>query len=122
MRPLQYWIGWAALVILIIAMGAPMNLGRAAAREQHAAGLEAALAPRGNAAELAVLVDQLLTRQLAEAHIPGASVAVVKGGRLLMTQGCGREGSRPPGGSAAPPGRGGRPAPECCPAAARSGR
>jgi CubicO group peptidase (beta-lactamase class C family) len=40
-------------------------------------------------AELEVFLDQLLSRQLAENHIPGASVAVVKDGRLFFAKGYG---------------------------------
>jgi CubicO group peptidase (beta-lactamase class C family) len=40
-------------------------------------------------AELEVFLDDLLTRQLAESHIPGASVAVVKDGHLFFAKGYG---------------------------------
>jgi CubicO group peptidase (beta-lactamase class C family) len=40
-------------------------------------------------AELEVFLDELLSRQLAENHIPGASVAVVKDGHLFFAKGYG---------------------------------
>jgi CubicO group peptidase (beta-lactamase class C family) len=40
-------------------------------------------------AELEAFLDDLLARQLAERHIPGASVAVVKDGRLFFAKGYG---------------------------------
>jgi CubicO group peptidase (beta-lactamase class C family) len=50
------------------------------------------VAPAGgltDPAELEAFLDDLLTRQLAERHIPGASLAVVKDGRLFFAKGYG---------------------------------
>jgi len=42
-----------------------------------------------DSAELEAFLDELLARQLAERHIPGASLAVVKDGRLFFAKGYG---------------------------------
>lgn len=89
MRPLRYWVGWAVLGLLIVTLGAPAMAAVTAAPAQPAVERAVTTASYANSDQLAALVDQLLPRQLAEAHIPGASVALVQGGRLLLAQGYG---------------------------------
>jgi CubicO group peptidase (beta-lactamase class C family) len=97
-RLINRWLGRAiAGAILVVAMGLPIVTASAA----PAAALPALAAdhistnqaiPAGalaDPAELEVFLDQLLSRQLAENHIPGATVAVVKDGRLFFAKGYG---------------------------------
>jgi CubicO group peptidase (beta-lactamase class C family) len=92
------WLARAiALALLVVAMG----LAAVTASAAPAAALPAVSAahsstnqavPAGalsDPAELAVFLDDLLSRQLADNHIPGASVAVVTGDQLLFAQGYG---------------------------------
>src|SRR5829696_1631297 len=86
-----------ALALLVVAMG----LAAVTASAAPAAALPAVSADHSSfnqaipsaglddPAELAVFLDELLSRQLADKHIPGASVAVVTGDDLLFAQGYG---------------------------------
>lgn len=78
---------WIALLLLAVAP--------AAARNDDAAGhggLSAATSPEGGPAdpnELEAFLDDLFARQMAEHHIAGAAVSVVKNGRPIFTKGYG---------------------------------
>jgi CubicO group peptidase (beta-lactamase class C family) len=85
----RIFISLACLMTLLLPAVAP-----AVAQENRVTPEEvvAAAAPEqgpADPAELEAFLDDLLTRQLAEHHIAGAVVAVVKNGRLLLAKGYG---------------------------------
>jgi CubicO group peptidase (beta-lactamase class C family) len=85
----RFFISLAFLMTLLLPVIAP-----AMAQENRVAPEEvaAAVAPEQGPAdpvELEAFLDDLLTRQLAEHHIAGAAVSVVKDGRLLLARGYG---------------------------------
>jgi CubicO group peptidase (beta-lactamase class C family) len=77
-----------ALAICLLAVCLMATTAVAAAPIQQATP-HAPSAGIADAKELEAFLDELLTRQLTENHIPGASVAVVKDGRLIFTKGYG---------------------------------
>jgi CubicO group peptidase (beta-lactamase class C family) len=89
------------LALLVVAICLTVVTASAAPAAAPAAALPAVSADHNSAthaipadtlsdpAELAVFLDELLSRQLADNHIPGASVAVVTGDQLLFAQGYG---------------------------------
>ena len=84
------------LIVLILAatvVGSLVWQASVMAQEDQVAAAEQPAAPaqRGpaDAAELPAFLDSLLAQQLAENHIAGAAVAVVKDGQVLVTKGYG---------------------------------
>lgn len=84
------------LMVLILAatvVGSLVWQASVMAQEDQVAAAEQPAAPaqRGpaDAAELTAFLDNLLAQQLAENHIAGAAVAVVKDGQVLVTKGYG---------------------------------
>ena len=78
-----------ALILLTLAIcltSSPVAASAPAMRATHQAATPRAI---DDPQELAPFLDHLLARQLAESHIPGASVAVVKDDRLIYANGYG---------------------------------
>src|SRR5215217_8236113 len=91
-NPLVRWSKRAFILLLVLLVG--LSVASASVRPAHAGHITS---PKevtkvhkiNDLAELEGFLDDLLGRQLAENHIPGASVAVVKDGRLLFAKGYG---------------------------------
>jgi len=78
-------IGRIAIFLVLAMAMLPVNLYAQSSK----AAPEAASFPAGDADQISIFFDDLIPRQLAERHIPGAAVVVVRDGEILFEQGYG---------------------------------
>lgn len=89
MRPVHRHIYSTALAIIALVTSLVATIGASAAPTQPIAPLPASYSGPAGPENLETLFDDLLARQLKEYAIPGATVAVVQGGRLVFAKGYG---------------------------------
>src|SRR5512147_2261491 len=80
---------WAALLLLLVVVVFPFQGNRVLARSLPVLAPSRPSAGPSDPHELETFLDQALGRQLAKQHIPGATISVVKDGRLFFAKGYG---------------------------------
>lgn len=78
-----------SLVLTILLLAATRATATPGAANPSATDVATSAVTLSNPAELEGFLDQVVTRQLAEHHIPGATIAVVKDGKVFFAKGYG---------------------------------